>query len=145
VTARDVIDALLSELRENVGFLEPLRTLTLQEYERDVPRRKMAERCFQIAIECLIDIAHHLVSEHSWGHARTGEQAIEILAARGVIPGPLRARLQGVAGFRNVLVHAYVEIDHARVHSNLARLGDLREFGREVQAFIDKGFPSPPG
>lgn len=143
MTARDVIDAPLSELRANVGYLEPLRTLTVQEYERDVSRRKMAERCFQVAIECLIDIAHHLVSEHSWGHARTGDQEIEILSARGVIPGALRDRLRGVAGFGNVLVHAYVALDHARVHANLARLEDLLDFGRAVQGFIDKG--RPPG
>lgn len=142
MTARDVIDALLSELRENVGYLEPLRALTLPEYEQDVSRRKMAERCFQVAIECVIDIGHHLVSENSWGHARTGGQAIEILAAHGVIPVPLRERLRGVVGFRNVLVHAYVELDHARVHSNLARLEDLLDFGRAVQAFVDQHPPS---
>lgn len=115
----------------------------MQEYERDVPRRKRAERCIQVAIECLIDIGHHLVSEHSWGHARTGDQAIEILSARGVIPGAFRDRLRGAAGFGNVLVHAYVALDHARVQANLARLEDLLDFGGAVQGFIDKG--RPPG
>jgi len=138
VTARDVVDALLAELRENVSYLEPLRTLAVKEYERDVARRKMAERCFQVAIECVIDISHHLTSDHSWGLATSGEKALDVIASRGVIPSELRERLRGVAGFRNVLVHNYVELDHARVHGHLARLGDLIEFGRHVQAFIDR-------
>ena len=138
MTARDVVDGLLAELRENVSYLDPLRALTPREYENDVARRKMAERCLQVAIECLIDLAHHLVSEHSWGHSGSGEKALDVLASHGVIPGELRERLRGVVGFRNVLVHNYVGLDHTHVHSHLARLGDLVDFGRHVQAFVDR-------
>jgi uncharacterized protein YutE (UPF0331/DUF86 family) len=45
-----------------------------------------------------------------------------------VIPQDLARRLQGWAGFRNILVHAYLDIDHGLAWDAIANdLGDLRE------------------
>ena len=42
-----------------------------------------------------------------------------------------------VAGFRNVLVHGYLEVDLARVHAVLnERLLDFAEFARRVDAYV---------
>lgn len=50
------------------------------------------------------------------------------LGRHGVIDANLAARLQRWAGFRNVLVHAYLEIDHGIVHDVIPRdLGDLAQ------------------
>ncbi len=42
-----------------------------------------------------------------------------------------------MAGFRNILVHDYLRIDHARVYSILTQaLTDLEEFARYVQTWL---------
>jgi len=138
VTARDVIEGYLAELRENLAMLEPLRAIPLDEYRGDRPRQKVVERCLQVAIECMIDIADHLVSEHAWRRPVSAEEALDVLSETGVLPGPYRERIRGIAGFRNVLVHGYVRLDPRRVHAYLQRLDDLRDFGRHVQAFLDR-------
>jgi len=142
VTARDVIEAYLAELRANVEMLEPLRGLSIEEYLADRPRQKQVERCLQLAIECMLDIADHLIGEYAWRRPTSGEEALEILAEVGVLPCPYRESIRGIGGFRNVLVHAYLRLDPRRVHAYLRRLGDLREFGRHVQTFLDR--PASP-
>ena len=47
------------------------------------------------------------------------------LRARGVLSDATVTRLEGLAGFRNVLVHEYAAVDLRRVHAGLDRLDDL--------------------
>jgi uncharacterized protein YutE (UPF0331/DUF86 family) len=48
-----------------------------------------------------------------------------------VIPVELEQRLRGIAGFRNLLVHDYAELDVARVWELIdTRLSDLQEVER---------------
>jgi hypothetical protein len=51
----------------------------------------------------------------------------------------LCAKLRPLAGFRNALVHGYLRLDFARVHSVLnEHLEELREFAREVDAVLQR-------
>jgi uncharacterized protein YutE (UPF0331/DUF86 family) len=45
---------------------------------------------------------------------------------------PLAAKLTSMAGFRNVLMHEYLEIDRRRVYRSLKT--ELRDFERFIQA-----------
>ena len=74
-----------------------------------------AERGLQIAAEIVLDIGNHILSAHFGESARDYEDVIARLAGRGVIDDPLRARLKGLGGFRNVLVHGYLDLDPDRV------------------------------
>lgn len=141
MTARDVVEAYLAEIRENIEMLEPLRGLSIEEYLADRPRQKQVERCLQLAIECMLDIADHLIGEHCWRRPASGEEGLDVLAEVGVLPAAYRERIRGIGGFRNVLVHAYVRLDPRRVHAHLRRLDEPREFGRHVLAFMDRSAP----
>ena len=44
--------------------------------------------------------------------------------------------MAGAVGFRNVLVHQYVEVDDERVVDNLDRLDDLRRFVGDVARWL---------
>ena len=44
-----------------------------------------------------------------------------------------------MAGFRNVIVHGYLDVDLDIVHRLLnERLDDFAEFGRRVSAYVDE-------
>jgi uncharacterized protein YutE (UPF0331/DUF86 family) len=56
----------------------------------------------------------------------------DVLARQKVVSKRLAVKLAAMAGFRNVLVHEYLEIDRHRVYRALAT--DLRDFESFVRA-----------
>ncbi len=98
-------------------------------YLADEVRILAAERCLHLAQQCVIDIANHLISVHDLAVPESYGQAFEVLAVAGILPKKLAPRLRQMAGMRNLLVHAYLDIDHGRVHDSIqSNLNDLREF-----------------
>jgi uncharacterized protein YutE (UPF0331/DUF86 family) len=60
-----------------------------------------------------------------------------MLARHDVIDNELSARLQAMAGFRNIAVHDYERIDRAVLKSILrTRLVDLEAFARAAKIFL---------
>lgn len=61
-----------------------------------------------------------------------------ILAEQGWIDEYISDQLQGMAGFRNILVHDYATIETAIVLRVLeTRLPDLREFGSSIASRLE--------
>ena len=50
--------------------------------------------------------------------------------------------MRKAVGFRNVLVHDYIEVDDSIVVDRLKSLGDLEEFVRQVAAYVTVRSPS---
>ena len=63
--------------------------------------------------------------------------AIDHLAETGILPARFADRFRGVAGFRNVIVHGYLEVDLEVVHRVLnERLDDFAEFAQRVNEHL---------
>jgi uncharacterized protein YutE (UPF0331/DUF86 family) len=73
------------------------------------------ERGLQLAAEIVFDVGNHILSAHFGVVAEDYEDILEKLAANLVISTELREQLAGLGGFRNVLVHGYLELDPERV------------------------------
>lgn len=102
-------------------------------YVADLALQAQVERHLQIAVQCAIDVAVHVVAEDT---ARTPEDygnAFAILGEEGMLAAALVDRLRLAAGMRNVLVHGYVEIDPEIVWTTLDRLDDLRAFAEAMR------------
>ena len=118
------IDALLRYL----ALLRPFAAVERALFAADAPQHHLAERYLHLAAECAIDIANHLISDAGFEAPDTYRAAFEILARHGVVSADLAARLQRWAGFRNILVHAYLDVDHGLAHDAITRdLRDLEE------------------
>lgn len=50
----------------------------------------------------------------------------------------LAERLRSAAGLRNILVHAYLEVDPQILWSNMGHLEDLRSFAYAFQAYLPR-------
>lgn len=88
----------------------------------------LAERYLHLAVEAALDIANHIIADRGFEAPETYRDAFSILARHQVIPNDLARRLQGWAGFRNVLVHAYLDIDHGLAWDAISHdLPDLRD------------------
>lgn len=74
------------------------------------------------AIQTALDLANMAIAERRLPRPDTYRKAFAILRENRLIRGKKTAELlQELAGFRNVLVHHYIERDWRKVHRNLRR------------------------
>ena len=66
----------------------------------------------------------------------TNRGVFRALLREDVLPAPLAARLEKMAGFRNVLAHGYAEVIAERVHQTLGHLDDIRSCVAELEAYL---------
>ncbi len=100
----------LAELHQKLGgFLD----IPLDDFVAQDPLHDLAERYLHLAVECMIDIGNHVLSDCAGPVPDTYREIFAALAEQGLISSDLARRLQGWAGFRNVLVHLYLDIDHS--------------------------------
>lgn len=126
-----VLAARLERLREYFDILESVQGYDIDRFVRDPFIHGTAERNLHLAIECLLDIGNHVISDRGYPKPETYADIFRILAERGVIPGALYEELAGMAAFRNVLVHDYLRLDRKRVYQILCeKLPFLKSIGQ---------------
>jgi uncharacterized protein YutE (UPF0331/DUF86 family) len=65
------------------------------------------------------------------------QELFDLLRKPKVLSAPLAKRLTAMAGFRNILVHEYLEIDRHRVYRALKdQLGDFEKFIKAVSRLL---------
>ena len=79
---------------------------------------------FVTAIEACIDVAQHICSAEGWGPPADNGDAMRLLGNHAVLTADTADALRKAVGFRNVLVHEYVQVSDDIV---TARLNDLRD------------------
>jgi uncharacterized protein YutE (UPF0331/DUF86 family) len=75
-----------------------------------------AERNLHLAIECLLDIGNHVISDRGFPKPESYADIFRILNEQSIIPDHLLSDLKGMAAFRNVLVHNYLLLDRTKVY-----------------------------
>ena len=133
----EVLRERLRALDGYVGSLGTSASLSRERFVEDADLHDLAERRLHLAVECMIDVANHVIASEGLQVAKTYRDAFSILADHGVVDAPLARRLGGWAGLRNVLVHLYLDIDHGLVHEALTNdLGDLVEFAAHLRDWL---------
>jgi uncharacterized protein YutE (UPF0331/DUF86 family) len=95
----------------------------------DVREQRFVEHTMQVAIRAALDVASHIVSDRRLGEPRTNREIFDLLQRDAWIEDPLTSTLRNMAGFPNVLVHGYDDVDLAVVRDVLdSHLGDLEAF-----------------
>jgi uncharacterized protein YutE (UPF0331/DUF86 family) len=99
----------------------------------------VVERNLQVASQIILDVCTHLIADQGWESPDTYEDAIVTLARRSVLPNRLAEGLRGMAGFRNILVHEYLEVDPQIVYAVATdHLDEYKEFARCVAAWVER-------
>jgi uncharacterized protein YutE (UPF0331/DUF86 family) len=135
----EVVRERLKHLHRVLRNLEEIRSIPRQEFVASYRHYWLAERGLQLAAEAVFDIGNHILAGRFNVHATDYEDVTRRLGEHSVISEKLQARLRGLGGFRNLLVHAYLEIDEERIHEFLQ--DELRAFGdfaHEVEAFLER-------
>lgn len=133
------VGARLERLEHLIERLEAVRERGEAAYLADEGLRTMTERWLQLAIQMCIDLGAQLVSESSVPPPTDYAGVFAALGAAGTIDAALAERLGKAARQRNLLVHAYLDVDDRLVLAALDRLDDLRDFAAAVQRAADEG------
>ena len=95
------------------------------------------ERGLQLAAQALFDVGNHVLAGAFGARPKDYADVPSELTRYGVIGDDLANRLRGLAGFRNLLVHEYAEVDPKRVRELLqTRLGDFSDFADAVEGWV---------
>ncbi|MCA8966519.1 MAG: DUF86 domain-containing protein [Planctomycetes bacterium] len=125
----------LAALREAIVHLRRYAARRADDLRADADLRWAVERGLQLACQNVLDLATH-VATAAGREASDYAGAIDALAELQVLPGPFASRLRSIAGFRNVLVHGYLQVDPDIVAAVLRdRLDELAEFADLVEAY----------
>jgi uncharacterized protein YutE (UPF0331/DUF86 family) len=116
--------------------VQQLRSLARPEHlADDIREQRFVEHTLQIAIQAALDAASHIVSDRRLGEPASNRALFDLLARDGWIGDDLRRELSAMAGFRNILVHGYTEVDVAIVRDVLEhRLDDLLRYAASIRA-----------
>ena len=124
------LDQALETLRKHQG-----RSVDALQSDRE--ELWVVERGLQLCTQNVLDVATHLAAS-AGRDVPDYATAIDQLADLGVLPAKFAARFRPVAGFRNVIVHGYLDVDLQIVHRLLNdRLDDFAEFARLVNHYLD--------
>lgn len=109
-----------------------------EEIRRDVREERFVEHTLQIAIQAVLDVAAHIVSDERLGEPRTNRELFDLLERYEWVEGDLAVSLRSMAGFRNILVHGYDVVDLTVVEKVVKnRLDDLLAFVRAVRTRLN--------
>lgn len=104
----------LSTLESYLAELRSFRSYPREQFVKEPALHHLAERYLHLACEAVLDAYEE-----------------------EIIDRDLSRRLQRWMGFRNVLVHLYLEIDHGRVYDAIQEdLGDLEAFAASMARFL---------
>lgn len=132
-----VLAVRLERLREYLDILESVLQYDVQRFVADPFIYGTAERNLHLAIECLLDIGNHIISDQRLPKPETYADIFRLLAERQIIPQELFPELDGMAAFRNVLVHDYLRIDRERVYGIIEeKLPHMRSLGGIFSRFL---------
>ena len=130
------IERRLQRLRECLLKLEPLRDKKKHEFLEDPYLRDIVERNLEVAAQACIDIANRIISIEHLEKPRDYYEAILRLGEARILPPDFARHFAPLAGFRNILIHEYLEIDWDEVYQNLQELKDLYSFLDHVREWM---------
>jgi uncharacterized protein YutE (UPF0331/DUF86 family) len=128
----------IGQIRKCVEALETIRRMhTKKRFLTDAMIQAAAERNMQVAIQSVLDICNHVVADMRLEVPDEEKQAFQIMASHKLIPQQLAKTLTQMTGMRNVLVHEYLDVDHARLYAAMTNnLGDFEKLIKAVLKLI---------
>jgi uncharacterized protein YutE (UPF0331/DUF86 family) len=119
----------LRELDESLKDWERYQGYSLDDLRRDRDKRNMVLHAMLVGVQAAIDIGSHLISLNGLKRPASYRETFQVLSYAGIIPEELANGLADLAGFRNVLVHSYWDLNMDEIYSIMQNdLRTLRSF-----------------
>ena len=133
----EVVRNKLEHLEEYINDLEEYQNLSLERLTGDKVLFRYLERTIHLAVESVLDIGSHIISDERLGNPKFNSEIIEILAKNEIIKENVEGYIK-MAKFRNIIVHDYAEIDPEILLMIIKEnLSDLKAIFRWYMEYID--------
>ncbi|MGM0652840.1 MAG: type VII toxin-antitoxin system HepT family RNase toxin [Bacillota bacterium] len=139
---KERIRAKVADIKEN---LQVLRNYSKQDREEFVANKeavRSAKYAYIVMIEASSNIANHLCARLINTSPDSYAECFLLLGKHELISSKLSANLSKMAGFRNILVHGYKEIDDSKIYDFLqTSLDDLDLYLEELSLLFANKTP----
>lgn len=134
-----VINARINKIQEYLKILKELKLESRENFLTDYRIHGLAERYLHLAIECVLDIGNHLISRLEYEKPETYQEILLILGKNSIIPKEFAEKIAKMAGFRNILIHNYLEINERLVFEYLQNnLSDFEAFNKYIVKYLKR-------
>jgi len=134
---KEVIHKRLTKLDTYLNILNKSQRYSFEAFIADPERYGSVERFSHLAIEALNDIGNHIIADDALGMVDSYRDIPTILAEKGIIKQAQRESWIMMIGFRNTLVHEYIDIDRKIVYQVLQdNLGDFQALIKDFAKFL---------
>lgn len=137
VFRKQVIEERLAFLQETVKELRRHQPVLREDFLKDKVLQWAVEHGLHLLAEAIFDIGNHILVGHFAARAVNYEKVLPALQERGVVSDKMVGHFQKLGGFRNILVHEYLDVDTEKVYERLQYgLDDFDQFRREIVAWL---------
>lgn len=133
----EVIRKRLQKLDEYLATLRRMQSYSLEEFIGNPEHYGSAERFLHLSIEITLDIGNHIVADLGLREVNWYSDIVYALEEKNFISEDLREKWIRMVGFRNILVHEYLEVDRKIVYDVVQNhLQDLEEIKKVFAEFL---------
>ncbi|HUP47496.1 MAG TPA: DUF86 domain-containing protein [Thermoanaerobaculia bacterium] len=139
ILRREIVRDRLHHLRTVSLRLQEIQQTHRQAFLASYQLQWTTERGLQLAAQAILDIGTHILSGRFNVHPADYEDVIRLMGVHGIVSDELQSRLRGLGGFRNILVHGYLEIDIERVYEFLCEESSVfRDFANAIDEWLEQ-------
>jgi len=131
-----LIRRLLRAMERSLRALRELRSRGRAAFVADEVVQDRVDRHAQLLAQACADIALHILTAKGGAAPETYADAMAGLGTLGIVPQDVIVALVGAVRLRNVLVHAYLEIDHGRIYDELDWIDRAEEFAVLIDRWL---------
>ena len=126
----------MEKLNVCLNKLEPFQSKEKEDLLQDPYLQDIIERNLEVTAQSVIDIANRIISIEGLKKPLDYYDAIMRLGEAGILPLKFAKKLAPIAGFRNILVHDYLDINWDEVYKNLHQLDDIVHFTKQIKTWM---------
>ncbi len=135
---KEMISAKFDIIERDMEFLNEFKEMDEDDFLNNYKNIQSAKYSLLEIIEACIDISNHIVAAKMFGRIEEYREIFHMLGLRRVLDKDLALRLEDMAGFRNLLVHRYGNIDNLRVLEIIKNdLDDVLLFEKEILQYLE--------
>jgi uncharacterized protein YutE (UPF0331/DUF86 family) len=130
------------KLRKIEGYLKELETVNIENlngFRKNIVEKRFIERNIELSIEQMVDICKHFISGLDLSEPETYSECFDIIGKAGIIPLDRMNVFKAMVRYRNILIHAYDDIDDSITYGIYRKnLDDFRTFVKIIREYISQ-------
>ena len=129
----------ISQIRISSNRLKQLVATDKETFLANHDNFAIAEHHLRRALEAVLDIGRHIVAKEGLGRPEDYRGIFELLGQHKILAPAFTKQIQGMAGYRNRLVHDYARVTEEEIFEIISeRLDDFQTFTKNILEYIEK-------